>query len=247
MSKKQRSELEVLINDKDARLNGANKKKFHVKDLNPVNPMTENQKKLFHSYNSNLNMFLYGSAGTGKTFLSLYLALRDVLDESTPYDRLIIVRSSVATRDMGFLPGTEQEKMHNFEAPYDSICNELFTYSKSYENLKKLGYVEFYSTSYLRGVTFNNAIVLVDEAANCNFHELDSLITRVGRHSKIIFSGDISQTDLLKSRNDKTGLDDFLNIVNIMSEFAVIRFEIKDIVRSSLVKNYLLCKNKIID
>ena len=243
--KKRRTALNVAESDNVAREFGANKKKFHVKDLNRVTPLTKTQREVVIAYNSNFNLFLHGSAGTGKTFLSMYLGLRDVLDESTPYKRLIIVRSSVPTRDIGFLPGTQEEKMEAYEIPYSDICNRLFNYSKTYDNLKKLGYVEFMSTSYIRGLTFDNAVILVDESENMTMHELDSIITRVGENSKIVFSGDIRQTDLTKSNRDSSGVVDFMTILSRMSEFATIEFTPDDIVRSGLVRNYLIKKEKL--
>ncbi|MBT8449619.1 MAG: PhoH family protein [Gammaproteobacteria bacterium] len=243
--KSRRNDLSVAQNDTYARATGANKKKFHTKDLTKVHPLTKTQGEVFASYNSNFNLFLHGSAGTGKTFLSMYLALREVLEEGSPYDKLIIIRSSVATRDVGFLKGDLEEKIAVFEAPYSDICDRLFTYSKTYENMKKIGYIEFMSSSYLRGLTFDNAIILVDECENMNAHELDSIITRVGKDAKIIFSGDIKQTDLLKSSRDKTGIEDFMRVVAHMPEFALVEFTTDDIVRSGLVKSYLITKEKL--
>ena len=242
---KKRSRLTVAQNDNDARTNGSQKKKFHTKDMTDIQPLTKTQKEVFESYNSNFNLFLHGSAGSGKTFLGLYLGLRDVLDTGTPYNKLIIIRSNVATRDVGFIKGSLEEKLEIFETPYIDICNRLFSYDKTYENLKKLGYIDFMSSSFLRGLTFDNSIIVVDEASNMNAHELDSVITRVGKDSKIIFAGDIKQTDLLKSTRDKSGVVDFMHILNKMPEFALIEFSTDDIVRSGLVRSYLVTKEKL--
>lgn len=243
--KRNRSELEIIVDDQKARREGANKKKFHPKDLSPIQPLTHNQSETFLAYNSGYNLFLSGSAGTGKTFLSMYLALREVLETSTPYDQLIIMRSVVSTRDFGFLPGTEEEKQEVYEKPYMGICDRLFEYSNTYRNLKKLGYIEFTNTSYLRGTTYSDCIILVDESENMNEHELDSIITRVGKNCKIIFSGDVKQTDLIKSNRDRTGFPDFMKIINSMEEFRTIEFTIDDVVRSGLVKSYLIAKDKL--
>jgi phosphate starvation-inducible PhoH-like protein len=243
--KRERSKLELLVDDKSARQEGANKKKFHPKDLTAIQPLTHNQSETFVAYNSGFNLFLSGSAGTGKTFISMYLALREVLETSTPYDTLVIVRSVVSTRDFGFLPGSEEEKQEPYEKPYMGICDRLFRYANTYRNLKKLGYVEFTNTSHLRGTTYDNCIILVDESENMNDHELDSIITRIGKNCKIIFSGDSKQTDLLKSNRDQSGHDMFKTIVNRMKSFRVVNFTIDDIVRSDLVKDYLITRERL--
>jgi predicted ribonuclease YlaK len=243
--KRNRTQLELLVDDQSARQEGANKKKFHPKDLNPIQPLTHNQSETFVAYNSGYNLNLIGSAGTGKTFMAMYLALREVLETSTPYDQLLIVRSIVSTRDIGFLPGTEEEKQEVYEKPYVGICNSLFRYSNTYRNLKKLGYVDFTNTSHLRGNTINNSIILVDESENMNEHELDSIITRIGKNCKIVFSGDLKQTDLIKNRKDESGLGMFTKILNHMRAFKTIEFTVDDIVRSDLVRDYLITREKL--
>lgn len=239
------SELQIVINDHEARTNGANKKKFHTKDLYQIQPITEQQRQTFYAYNSNFNLFLTGSAGTGKTFLGMYLGLRDVLDESTPYRKLIVIRSAVPTRDIGFLPGDQNEKMEIYEQPYIDICDNLFKYTNCYKNLKANNYVEFMSSSYLRGLTFDNAIILVDECQSMTGHELNSIMTRVGEDSKIVFCGDMVQTDLNKSKHDRSGLEDFSKVIERMGEFSVVRFTVEDIIRSPLIRNYLIQKEKM--
>jgi len=246
MSKKnKRNKLTVVMNDNQASFHGAeHKKTFHKKDVKFITPITNTQRTAMDCYKKGDNMFMHGSAGCGKTFLGMYLALNDILDERTEYHKLIIVRSAVATRDIGFLPGTEEEKLAIFEQPYISICNELFNFGKSYENLKKLNYVEFVSSSYLRGITFDHSIVLVDEVQNFNADELNTVMTRIGYQSKIIFSGDLAQSDLMKTNRDKSGMGDFINIIKTLDEFAMIPFTTDDIVRSSLVKRYIIAKEK---
>lgn len=235
-------ELDVVARE-EAKV-GANKKKFHVHDLNHVAPKSEAQREIFYQYGMDKNLVLTGYAGTGKTFLSLYLAFRDTLDPGSPFDNVVIVRSIVPTRDMGFLPGSLEEKMEIYELPYAAICDELFPYAKSYENLKKNDYLEFISTSYVRGTTFHNSVIVVDESQNLTTHELDSIITRMGENCRVIFSGDTNQTDLWR-RNDKSGLSDFMRILERMDEFEVINFTHHDIVRSKLVRNYLIEKAEL--
>lgn len=243
--KRQRRFTEIQVNEDAKREYSSNKKNFCQKDLNPVSPMTANQQKLFDLYHGGYDLALYGSAGTGKTFLSMYLALNQILDKNSVFDKLIIVRSVVPTRDIGFLPGELDEKLAVYEEPYMAICNELFKYKNAYTNLKAGGYVDFVSTSFIRGLTFNNAIILVDECENLNFHEFDSIITRVGEYSKIIFSGDLIQTDLLKNNKDRSGMADFLNIAGEMIEFKFVEFKPQDIVRSGLVKSYIMAREKV--
>ena len=213
-----------------------------------IEPLTDNQRKLFDSYDSGKNIFAYGAAGTGKTFISLYLALKDVLDESTPYDKLYVVRSLVATREIGFLPGDHDDKAALYQIPYKNMVKYMFEmptdadFDMLYGNLKTQETISFWSTSFIRGTTMDNCIIIVDEMQNLNFHELDSIITRVGDNCKIIFCGDATQTDLTKSY-EKDGIVDFKKIIEVMEDdFGVIEFGLDDIVRSGLVRNYLVTK-----
>ena len=212
-----------------------------------VEPITENQKKMVADYDSGKHLFTYGCAGTGKTFMALYLALRDVLDENTPYDKVYIVRSLVATREIGFLPGTHEDKADIYQIPYKNMVRYMFempddaSFDMLYENLKHQETISFWSTSFLRGTTLDNSIVIVDESQNLHFHELDTIMTRVGQDSRIIFCGDASQSDLIKA-TDRTGIIDFQRILQTMDEFSLIEYGIEDIVRSGIVKSYIIAK-----
>ena len=222
--------------------NGKNHlKRVRIDDLLTFQPITENQTLTCDAYKNDKHLLLHGIAGTGKTFLSLYLALEDVLDPSTVYDDVFIVRSVVSTRDIGFLPCDEQEKVSIYEAPYRSICRELFGIKDSYDSLKQQNNVKFMSTSFIRGITINNAVIIVDECQNLNFHELDSIITRLGKNSKIIFCGDYTQSDLTKE-SDKTGIINFMKILKELPEFTTVEFGINDIVRSDFLKSYIIAK-----
>jgi len=215
-----------------------------------IEPITDNQKKLFDSYGEGKHLVAYGTAGTGKTFISLYNALADVLDETTPYERIYLVRSLVSTREIGFLPGDHEDKADIYQIPYKNMVKYMFQmptdadFEMLYGNLKAQETIKFWSTSFIRGTTLDNAIVIVDEFQNLNFHELDSIITRIGENSRIIFCGDASQTDLVKT-NDRNGIHDFLNILRKMPSFDIIEFGIDDIVRSGLVKEYIIAKLEI--
>ncbi len=224
--------------------NGKPLKKVRIDDLLTFKPITQNQLKTYNSYKQDKHLLLHGIAGTGKTFLSLYLALEEVLDPSTIYDDVFIVRSVVSTRDIGFLPGDEQEKVSIYEAPYRSICRELFGIKDAYDALKQQGNVKFMSTSFIRGITITNSVVIVDECQNLNFHELDSIITRIGKNSKIIFCGDYTQTDLTREI-DKRGIVNFMNILKNIEEFETVEFMIDDIVRSDFLKSYIIAKYKM--
>lgn len=183
-------------------------------------------------------------AGTGKSFISLYLSLKEVIKTDSVYKKVVIVRSVVPTRDMGFLPGNNKEKAKVYEAPYYAICTELFGRGDAYEVLKSRGIVDFISTSFIRGITLNDSIIVVDEIANLTLHELDSIITRVGKNCKIIFSGDFSQSDFTREQ-DRNGLKDFMKIIDRMKSFEFIEFDENDIVRSSMVKEYIISKHRL--
>ena len=213
-------------------------------DLLQFDPITSNQEKSYAAWDEGYNLVLTGTAGTGKTFNALYLALEDVLDKDSDYDRLIIVRSMVPTRDMGFLPGTKAEKEDAFTTPYKNICCELFGDKASYNKMLIGGQIQFESTSFIRGTTFDNAIIVVDEMQNLNFHELDSVITRVGRSTKIIFSGDYKQSDF-KYEDEKQGIVKFLQIVEQLKNFEIINFGWEDIVRSDFVRDYIMTKEML--
>jgi predicted ribonuclease YlaK len=219
----------------------SNALKMKLDHLQTFEPLTANQGKFFEAYKrGDYFMALLGSPGVGKTFLSLYRAIEDVMSRDTPYKEIVIVRSAVQVRDQGFMPGDINEKMEIYEAPYHDIFATLFQRKDAYERLKEQHFVRFISTTALRGVTFDSAIVVVDECQSMTFHELSTVISRTGDRSKIIFVGDLKQNDLVKSRNDVSGLRLFLDVANKMSEFSRITFTPDDIVRSSLVKSWII-------
>ncbi len=223
------------------------KKPLNADILTDIEPLTDNQRIFFEEYAKDKNMFGYGCAGTGKTFIALYLALKDVLSEHTPYEKVYIVRSLVSTREIGFLPGDHEDKSSLYQIPYKNMVKYMFEMSSDqefdqlYYNLKSQETISFWSTSFIRGTTFDNAIILIDEMQNLNFHELDSIITRVGQDSKIIFCGDVRQSDLVKT-HERNGIIDFMRIIETMEEFATVEFQLEDIVRSGLVRSYLISK-----
>ena len=220
------------------------------KHLVNIKPVTDNQKVVFESWKTGQSQFLYGAAGTGKTFVSLYLALQEVLDTTAKWDKVIIVRSLIPTREIGFLPGDENDKSALYQVPYSNMVQFMFeqpneqAFQMLYDKLVNQGTLYFLSTSFLRGLTFDNAIIIVDECQNLNFHELDTITTRLGQDSKISFCGDFSQSDLLKTQ-ERNGLWDFLRIAEEMKEFNCTEFTIGDIVRSGFVRNYLIQKTKL--
>ena len=223
------------------------KKPLSGEYLVDIDPLTDNQRKLFDSYAEQKHLVAYGCAGTGKTFITLYNALREVLDEKTPYEKIYLVRSLVATREIGFLPGSYEDKSDIYQIPYKNMVKYMFQLSSDaefemlYGNLKAQETIKFWSTSFLRGTTLDNSIVIVDEFQNCTSHELDSIITRVGENSKIMFCGDATQSDLIKT-NDRNGIVNFMSILRKMPSFDIIEFGVDDIVRSGLVKEYIIAK-----
>jgi predicted ribonuclease YlaK len=218
--------------------------------LTDIKPLTENQKKLFNSYSEGKNLIAYGCAGSGKTFITLYNALTEILDETSPYEKIYLFRSLVPTRDIGYLPGSHEDKADVYQNPYKDMVKHMFRIPSSadfemiYGNLKSREIINFCSTSFIRGTTIDNAIIIADEFQNLNFHESCSLITRVGENSKIMFCGDATQSDLVKE-NERNGIINFMKIIKEMSSFDMIEFGLDDIVRSSLVKEFLTAKYKL--
>lgn len=219
-------------------------KRLKIDHLLTYEPITENQQIAYDAWNDGDHLVLCGSAGTGKTFMGMYLALWDVMDKSFEQNKLVIVRSVVPTREMGYLPGSVEEKVDAYTAPYKAIATELFDEKMAYENLEQQGLIEFVSTSFIRGTTLDDCVILVDEMQNLTFHELDSIITRVGRNSRIIFSGDYYQSDLGKE-SDKKGILDFMNIMEVMNNFTTVEYGWADIVRSDFVRDYIMTKEMV--
>lgn len=211
-------------------------------ELRHIKPLTPNQEKAFTSYKNGYHLMLHGFAGTGKTFCALYLALNEILTSNSIYDKIIIVRSVVPSRDMGFLPGSMKEKAAVYEEPYREICDNLFGRGDGYDILKMKGLVQFTTTSFLRGITFNKAIVILDESQNLSFQEADTVMTRMGDESRIIVCGDFRQTDLVKP-HDKEGITQLMAITNRINTFQHVEFQKEDIVRSGLVRSYIIQKD----
>ena len=223
------------------------RKPIGIDHLKTIEPLTTNQELVFKSYAKGQHLVLHGAAGTGKTFISLYLALQQVLDEGNSYDKVYMVRSLVPTREIGFLPGDHEDKSNLYQIPYKNMVKYMFempdeaSFEMLYDNLRTQATISFWSTSFIRGTTFDRCIIIVDEFSNLNFHELDSIVTRVGQDCKIIFSGDYSQSDLIKS-GERQGVLDFMKVLQTMPSFETVEFGIEDIVRSGLVREYLVSK-----
>jgi predicted ribonuclease YlaK len=224
----------------------SNSLKIKLDHLKSFDALTQNQQKFFDAYKQgDYFIGLFGSPGVGKTFLALYRGLEEVLDRTNPFKQLVVVRSAVQVRDQGFVPGSLDEKMEIYETPYKEICETLFGRTDAWDRLKEQSYARFISTTAIRGISIDDAIIVVDEAQSMTFHELSSVISRVGHRSKIIFVGDLKQNDLLKSKYDVSGLQEFLNVAKIMDEFTEITFTPDDIVRSSLVKSFIVACDKL--
>ena len=226
------------------------KKPINLDYLRKIEPLTENQKKLFEYYQQGKNIFAHGVPGSGKTLILLYNALKEVLNERSPYEKIYLIRSAVSTRNVGYLPGLLEDKIGMFEIPYKNMMKYIFEmysdadYEMLYGNLKAQGTISFWSTSFIRGVTLDNAVIIVDEAQNLSMHESFSIISRCGLNTKIMFAGDIEQSDLTRS-DEKNGIIDFMRIIDIMPSFEKIEFDVDDICRSSLVKEFVIAKKSL--
>jgi phosphate starvation-inducible protein PhoH len=213
--------------------------------LRKINPLTDNQRQTFGAYNNDKHLLLIGTAGTGKSFLSIYLGMQDIMDQRS-HEKMVIIRSVVPTRDMGFLPGSNKEKSKVYEAPYYAIFSELFGRGDAYEYLKNKGIVEFMTTSFVRGITLNDCIIIVDEFQNMTASELHSVFTRIGRNCRVVFAGDIKQNDF-SGKREESGFRDFFKVIDKMRDFGIIEFTRDDIVRSDLVKSYIIAREELED
>jgi predicted ribonuclease YlaK len=243
-----KSREDVISNDEHKHQHQpvSNSLKIKLDHMLTFEALTNNQQKFFDAYRQgDYFIGLYGSPGVGKTFLALYKGLEEVLDKTNPFKQVVVVRSAVQTRDQGFVPGTLDEKMEIYETPYKEICETLFKRPDAWDRLKEQGHARFISTTAIRGISIDDAIIVVDESQSMTFHELSSVISRVGHRSKIIFIGDLKQNDLLKSKYDVSGLKDFLQVAEAMKEYTHITFTPDDIVRSSLVKSWIVACDKL--
>lgn len=236
---------EMTIHNGAAVKEGPKKKTFHLHDLKDVRPMNETQRQFFLSYIEGNHVIGNGSAGTGKSFISLYLALTDVLNNEREQDKIIIVRSAVPSREIGHLPGDMKEKMAVYEEPYKDIIGNLMRRASAYEDMKDAGKIEFMPTSFVRGLTWDNCVVVIDEAQNMTLPEIHSVITRVGKNTKVVICGDIGQNDLVVRKSDVSGFLEVLRIAERMPEFDIINFTEHDIVRSPFVKSWIIAKQSV--
>jgi len=241
-----RQRVEANENEEYRQPSVSNSLKIKLDHLKTFDALTENQQKFFDAYKrGDYFIGLFGSPGVGKTFLAMYRSLEEVLDRSNPFKQIVVVRSAVQVRDQGFVPGSLDEKMEIYETPYKEISETLFGRSDAWDRLKEQSYARFISTTAIRGISIDDAIILLDESQSMTFHELSSVISRVGHRSKIIFIGDLKQNDLIKSKHDVSGLKEFLNVARHMDEFSEITFTPDDIVRSSLVKSFIVACDKL--
>ena len=215
-------------------------------DLNQIQPITDNQVRTFQAYDRGDNLFLHGCAGTGKTFISIYLALKEIENGRSRRRKLVIIRTAQSSKDIGFLPGDEKRKLEVYEAPYRAICAELYHRDDAYDILKQKGIIEFHSTSFLRGTTIDDSIILIDECQNQRYVELRTVLTRTGDRSRVILCGDTKQDDLTSERyKESSGLSNMMKVFNRMGDMTSIQFEIDDIVRSGFVRDFIIAENEL--
>ncbi len=243
----EQADIYLINNNKKAMVEGPNKKTWSKFDLKSIKPLTDNQHNMFAQYFQDDQLVAFGSAGTGKSYLAFYLAMCDVLDGNRPQTHIVIVRSAVATRDLGYMPGTLEEKTSLFEIPYRDILADLFGRYSTYDNMKEAGLIRFVTTSYIRGLTWDNAVIIVDEAQNLTWHEINSVMTRIGDNSRVIFTGDMLQTDLNKRTTEKTGMQRLIATASKMPQFSSVQFTSADIVRSELVKAWIVASEQTED
>lgn len=207
-------------------------------ELIDFSPKTDNQARMFDDFHNGSNILAIGSAGSGKTVVSLYLALQKLITNGI--DKIIILRSAVPTRNQGFLPGTQAEKDDIYKPAYIQLVNFLFHSDTAWDTLTKRGYIQFMSTSYVRSITFENAVIIFDEIQNADFSETISVLTRLGEGCKVFLCGDIRQNDLERKR-EVSGFLNILKVINRMdNHFSVIEFTRDDIVRSKFVKDLII-------
>lgn len=207
-----------------------------VPNLRRIHPKTAAQRLVVEAFDNDKNLILHGCAGTGKTFLALYLALNAMLNGHGPKP-VVIIRSVVPVRDIGHMPGRLNEKISLYEATYQGIVSEIC--DKSYELLKQNGYIDFTSTSYLRGMTYRDCTIIVDECQNMSEAEIHTVMTRVGEGCRVIFCGDFFQKDYMK---ESSGINTLLKIASKMRSFEIIQFSKEDVVRSGFVREYLFSR-----
>lgn len=232
----------ALCHNGSAKRNGPKRKTWSTHDLKTIKPLTPSQQDLFHAWFNYDHICAVGTAGTGKTFLAFYLALNEIFSPKSEQERIIVVRSVVPTRDVGFLPGDLAEKVSVYESPYKDICADLIGRSSTYDDMKEAGLIHFMPTSFVRGLTWDNAIVIVEECQNMSFHEINSIVTRLGQNSRIIFTGDTNQTDL---RPVECGMDKMMKTVNNINRFGVVEFNHNDIVRSDIVRSWIVAAEMV--
>lgn len=244
--KSETRKLQLVTANHEAITQGPRRKSFSVQDMHHIEPLTDNQERAFELFDTHpdCGIFLEGYPGTGKTFIAVYNALKLVLNKDTPFKKLVIIRSTVPSRDMGFLPGEEKEKFAPYERPYEALFDNIFKYKKSYENMKEAGLVQFESTAFLRGNTYDDAIVLLDECQNTSFAEACTVASRIGTNSKFVVCGDTNQSDFAKA-TERSDNYNFFRLIKAMPSVETIKFDIDDIVRSGFVRELIMTQIKL--
>jgi phosphate starvation-inducible PhoH-like protein len=199
-------------------------------------PRNEAQERYLETIDDNIVTFGIGPAGTGKTYLAMFQALTYHWDKkSTDIKRIILTRPIVeAGERLGFLPGLLEDKMDPYMRPlYDSLY-EMVGIQDGKSKVTN-GSIEIAPIAFMRGRTFKDAFVILDEAQNCTYEQLKMVLTRLGENTKLVISGDMSQSDL----NGKSGLGRMVDAVEGTNNVGVTRFGSQDVVRSEIVRDIL--------
>jgi phosphate starvation-inducible PhoH-like protein len=209
--------------------------KKEIESKNKVKGLTEGQQDYLDAINENVVTLCSGLAGTGKTYIAVVRAV-ELLQEGQ-YKRIVIARPAVECgKSLGFLPGNEDEKVAPYMRPIKDILHELID-AKQLEEYIKNETIEFCALTYMRGRTLNNCIMILDEAQNATWEELMMFLTRIGKNSKIIISGDETQEDVFHKALAQC-LCKF-DTKPYIREIEVIYLDVEDIVRNGLIRKII--------
>ena len=197
----------------------------------PIKPRSENQQRLVEAYNGHDMVFAVGPAGTGKTYLSIALAVKALKEKTAK--KIILSRPAVeAGEKLGFLPGDMKDKIDPYLQPLYDALEDMIPQVKLQDMMEK-HVIQIAPLAFMRGRTLNDAVVILDEAQNTTPAQIRMFLTRMGWNTKMIITGDMTQIDLPHSQ--KSGLIEALHILNNVEGIGVVNLDSRDIVRHKLV------------